>query len=95
VKHFKRYKPYIRRANGREKAESLRIAFRLAFYQEMGRPFYVMVQRGWPNLAIAVGKSKRELKRTPIGVRLKKMSYRTWSRHIQRCASKRNFKVSL
>jgi hypothetical protein len=55
MKHRKKFEPYVRLANGREHSHSLRGAIRLAFYQSLGRPFYVMVQRGFPNTVIEVG----------------------------------------
>lgn len=79
----KRYRPYVRRANGREKAETMRIAFRLAFYQSLGKPFYVMVQHGFPNLAIDAGPSKREVKQSPVLVRFGRKTFRRWSKDVQ------------
>lgn len=61
-----RYKPYIRRANGREKAESLRDAINLTYHRMLKKPFYVLVQRGWPNLVIGCGENKAEIKRRPL-----------------------------
>lgn len=78
------YKPYVRRANGRERSESLRVAVRLAFYQELGRPFYVMVQRGWPNLAIACGRTKEDVKRQPLLVR--RLGFSGWANRVKRLA---------
>jgi hypothetical protein len=73
MKRQDRYTPYIRRGNFREKSTSFRVAFRLAFYrdwsQRTGKPFYVLVQRGWPNLAIEVGRDKAAIIRRIIGAR--------------------------
>lgn len=61
-----RFKPYIRRANGSEKAETLRVAIQLEYQRMRKKPFYVVVQRGWPNLVILVGENKAEIKRRPL-----------------------------
>ena len=61
-----RYKPYVRRANGREKAESMRDAMNLAYYKLLKKPFFVLVQRGWPNLVIGCGETKATVKRSPL-----------------------------
>lgn len=83
----KKYRPYVRRANGKERSESMREAFRLTFYEHLGRPFYVMVQRGWPNLVIASGASKRDVQRSPAAVAFGKKSFRTWAKDVQRLAA--------
>lgn len=79
-----KYKPYVRRANGKEHTSSWRVAFRLAFYQESGRPYYVMVQRGWPNMAIEVGASKREVQQKPLLVAFGRISFRIWAKTIRK-----------
>jgi len=84
-----KYLPYVRRANGREKSESYRIALRLAFYQMLDRPFYVMVQRGWPNLAIEVGPTKRDVQRKPLPVAFGRMRFRVWAQAVRRKAAGR------
>jgi len=84
MKYHKKYKPYARLANGSERSESFRIAFRLAFYQELGKPFYVLVQRGFPNLAIEVGSSKRDVMRKHHLVRMKRCTFRAWANAIQK-----------
>ena len=81
-----KFLPYVRRANGREKAESMRIAFRLAYYQTLRKPYVVMVQKGFPDIAIEVASSKRELKDKPLVVAMKTMSFREWAKRIQRRA---------
>lgn len=82
----KKFKPYVRRANGRERAYTLRMAIRLAYYVMSGKPYYVMVQRGFPNRAIAVGRSKREVQRGPLLVAIGKLSFCDWASSIQRSA---------
>lgn len=89
MKNHRKYAPYIRRATGREKAETIRIAFRLAFYQSLGRPYYVMVQRGFPTLAIEVGASKRDVQSGPALVGAKLMRFSEWASIIQRRATGR------
>jgi hypothetical protein len=88
MKHHRKYKPYVRLANGRERSKSLREAFRLAFYESVGKPFYVMVQHGFPNNVIGVGASKREVQRQPVVVAFGRKSFRQWASSIQRHAAK-------
>jgi hypothetical protein len=76
--------PYVRRANGREKSTSFRIALQLAFYQYIGRPHYVMVQRGFPNLAICVGRSKRDVQSQPLTVAVGRETFREWAQRVKR-----------
>lgn len=75
-----RFRPYIRRANGREMATTMRMAVRLAFYRTRGRPFYVMVQRGFPSLVLECQGTRRELERSPLPVATGNKSFREWSR---------------
>ncbi len=82
MRRHKKFRPYVRLANGRERSGSLRTAFRLAFYQGLGKPFYVMVQHGFPNEAISVGASKRDIQRSPFLVAAKKMRFRQWAKLI-------------
>lgn len=86
MKSYRKYQPYVRRANGKEKAESMRVAMRLVYYKMRGLPFYVMVQRGFPNLAIEAGPSKRYVQRIPVVVVMGRQSFREWSKIIQRGA---------
>jgi len=82
----KKFKPYVRRANGKEMSSSWVIAYRLAFYRMLKKPFYVMVQHGFPNLAMAVGKTKRDVQRSPLPVAVKRKSFRRWANAVQRRA---------
>jgi hypothetical protein len=66
------YRPYIRRANGREISESLAGAVRLAFYRFRGRPFYVLVQRGFPRHALAVGPSRASIENDIVWLNVRK-----------------------
>jgi hypothetical protein len=84
VKRHRKFKPYIRLANGREKSSSFREAFRLAFYQSLGRPFYVMVQHGFPTLAIAVGPSRHDIQQSILVVRMRRKTFPEWSRSTQK-----------
>jgi hypothetical protein len=77
-----KYKPYVRRANGTEKAASFIVAFRLAFYKLRGKPYYVMVQRGFPQLAIECGPSKREVASKPAVVQFGIKTFKQWSKEI-------------
>lgn len=73
-----RLTPYVRLANGREKAERFREAMRLAIFKKSGKPYYVLVQRGYPNTAIAVGLSKRDVKQSIFSVAVGRMTFREW-----------------
>jgi len=42
----RKFRPYVRRANGRERASGIRDSMRLAFYQLLNKPFYVGSARG-------------------------------------------------
>lgn len=88
MKLHRKYRPYIRLANGRERSSSIVEAFRLAFYQDIGKPFYVMVQRGVPNYVIAVGKSRREVQMKPASVAFGIKTFREWAKSIQEHASR-------
>ncbi|MCW1887687.1 hypothetical protein OKA04_23320 [Luteolibacter flavescens] len=68
------------------------MAFRLAFYRELGKPFYVMVQHGFPRLVMEVGPSRREVAMSPMSVARKWNTFRKWSAQIQRLASGSNGK---
>lgn len=78
-KEKKKYMPYIRRANGKEKAGDLRNAVRLGFYASLGKPFYVMVQRMAGNDAVMiVGPSKHAIKEQILAVGAGWYSFKTW-----------------
>jgi hypothetical protein len=68
----KLFRPYIRRANGREKSDSISGAMRLAYYQIRGRPFYVLVQHGFPNHAVAVGESRASIENSLMWLNIRK-----------------------
>jgi len=80
----------VRKATGREKAETLRIAVRLAYFRirkrDTGKDYYVMVQRGFPGLAIEVGETRQEVQRKPLKVALKLKTFRQWARSVGRLA---------
>jgi hypothetical protein len=79
-----RYKPYIRRGNFGERTESWATAMRLAFYKVTRKPYYVMVQRGWPNCALDAQDSRRALKSCILMVTLGKMKFSAWTKAIMR-----------
>lgn len=81
-----KFKPYIRKANGKERSKSFRGAMRLAFYQELKKPFYVMVQRGFPNLVIGVGSSRYAIEQGILPIWEKRMSFKEWAQRIKRRA---------
>lgn len=79
----KKFRPYVRRANGKEKAETIIEALNLAYYRLSGKPFFVMVQHGFPNLSILSGRTKAEVKGKPLLVALKKRTFREWAKSVQ------------
>ena len=81
-------RPYIRRASGRERSNDLRVAFKLAYHAQLNRPYYVMVQRGYPLLVIAVGRSRREVEQSVMTVRCGIKTFRQWSSDVRRYATK-------
>lgn len=85
MRRHKYLRPYVRRANGTERASGLRMGIRLAFYQLRGRPFYVLIQHGSREV-MDVGSSKAVLKQSPVPVRVKKKSFRKWAKDVQRLA---------
>jgi hypothetical protein len=88
LRHHK-YRPYIRRMNGKEKSDDIFIAMRLAFYRKMikkGEKVYVCVQTGFPNNAIMIGKTKEEIKNRILVVRIRKWSFKKWAKAIQEWA---------
>ena len=93
LKHTK-YRPYIRKANGKEKSETLRMAFRLAFYQSIGQPFYVLVQRGFKNLVIDVGSSKKHIEKNIFTVAIKRNTFKQWTFRIQKNADPHHYRYS-
>ena len=86
MRRCKRYLPYVRRACSRDRSESIRVAFRMAFYQQTGRDFFVMVQRGFPHLVIECGRTKRDVESSPLVVAFGTMTFRRWARCIQKRA---------
>jgi hypothetical protein len=82
----KKYLPYIRRPNGREKCDTFRLALQLAAHRLSKRPFYVMVQHGFRNSVMAVGATRKELEKSPIPVLAGRCSFRQWAKRIQRRA---------
>lgn len=82
MKHNK-FKPYIRKARGDEKADDFRVAFRLAFYARRRKPFYVLCQHGFPELAMECGASKREIANSIVPILLKHKTFKQWARAIK------------
>lgn len=93
MKNHKIYKPYIRLANGREKAETLRMSIRLAFYQLQSKPYYVMVQHGFPNKAMEVGRTKKDIIGSIVPVWAGWSTFKQWSADIQQKATQKHLKT--
>lgn len=76
-------KPYIRRANGKEQANTLRQSLELAVARvRWGRKgFYVMLQRKVKHSLMAVGRTKEELKASIIALRRKRFT--KWSNEMK------------
>lgn len=78
-----KFKPYIRRMRGDEKATSLLVAYRLAFYQECHKgSAYVLVQRGFPRLVLDVAGSKEELRGKILVVASGRKTFKQWCRDV-------------
>ncbi len=74
---------------GDERGSSLVICYRLAMYElirRSGRPAYVMVQRGFPRDAIAVGRSKREVINSVLMIGVGGLKFKDWAFSIQKLA---------
>jgi hypothetical protein len=80
-------KPYIRRANGKERATTLRNAMRLAIYRELyGRSgFYVLVQRHSGPEVMSVGRTRDDIIGSLLSVR-KPSDFNRWANRIKRMA---------
>jgi hypothetical protein len=84
---YNKYKPYIRLANGKERGESLRTAFKLAFFEIKFSQYYVMVQHGFPKDVMAVGRTKDEIKRS-IFILENGKGFNAWANRIKTMAKK-------
>lgn len=84
MRRCKKFLPYVRRGSKRDKSESISIAFRMAYFQASGRDYWVMLQRGFPHLVIACGRTRREVENSPLLVAGGRKSFRQWARSIQR-----------
>jgi len=66
----RKFTPYIRRHHSGDRSESLRVAFRIAWFADRGKPFYVLVQHGVPGLVMAAATDRSELRNSLVGPRL-------------------------
>lgn len=82
-------KPYIRRANGKEQANSLRQSWELAAARVRWgrRGFYVMMQRKVKHSLMAVGRTKEELKKSVLAVR--RLGFAEWANRVKRIAQEK------
>lgn len=63
MKARNKYIPYIRKVQPRDRAADFRTSMRIAVFEtHKGYDYYVVVQRGVPNLVIIAGLSKRDIK---------------------------------
>lgn len=85
MRRHKYLRPYVRLANGTERATTMRMAIRLAYYESLGCRFYVLIQHGSRDV-MDVGKSKATLKQCPLLVRMKKKTFRQWAKDVQQLA---------
>ena len=79
----KKYRPYIRRLNGKEKADDLRTAFRLAFFGLFPKA-YVLVQHGFPKSALAVGRSKKDVVGQIPAIVWQGKTFKQYSKDVQK-----------
>lgn len=85
---YNKFKPYIRKARGDEKADDFRVALRLAFYALRKKPFYVLCQHGFPKFVMECGASKREIANAIVPILLKRKTFKQWSREIKKRAQR-------
>jgi hypothetical protein len=85
MKPYKKYQPYIRRMNGKEKGEDFRTAVRLNASKIMEYK-YVLVQHGFPNIACEVGISRKDIQDRIIGAGRGKRGLKKWAKRAQQCA---------
>ncbi len=78
----RKHMPYVRKINGKEKTTDSFLVRHLAFYSKRGG--YVMVQHGFPNIALAVGESKQAVKDKIYTVALGLESFKQWARKAKR-----------
>jgi hypothetical protein len=65
------------------------MSIRLAFYSLKGRPYYVLVQHGFPNDALAVGFNRKAV--MDQIVRPRNTTFKAWTRKVKRSASVRSY----
>lgn len=80
--HHRKGKPYIRRAHAADKSESIRVAFRMAYLQEMYGDYYVLVQHGFHNFVLAAARTKEELRQSILVVGMGRSTFKQWQREI-------------
>ena len=82
---YRKYKPYIRKIKPADKSESIRTAYRMAYYKVTEKPAYGLFQYGFRNLVCEVEGSKKDLKDRVLF----KEKYRDWQKKVK------NFAVNL
>jgi hypothetical protein len=84
VKRRRYLLPYIRRRSPKDKSESLKVAYRMAY---LGENCVVLVQRGYPHLVMWADRTKRDLLRSIVHVRRPNArSFRQWANRFARHA---------
>lgn len=86
MKQHLKYRPYIRRHRRGDRSMSFRVAFRLAFYEQLGRPFYVMVQRGFSRDVMACDRSRAALEKSLLWLEVRRKygaRFKDYARRLQ------------
>lgn len=78
-------KPYIRRANGRERATGFKDRIRLTIFQAEFGPhgFYVLVQRRCGNTVMAIGLTRADIIASLVGVGSASRGFSRWTQRIK------------
>ena len=81
---YRKGKPYIRRAHRKDKSESMRVAFRMAFLQITYGNYYVLVQHGFRNQVVHAERTKEDLVNSLGAVKVGRMTFKQWQRDFHR-----------
>lgn len=93
MKYQKKFRPYVRRAKPGDYGADARTAILLNFRRNVGWPTYVLVQRGVRHRVMNCGKSRLEVMQSPLFVRSGRMTFKQWSKAIQKSYRKREASV--
>jgi hypothetical protein len=83
MKRHKRFVPYIRRLDSRDRGATVMVAIKMAALEQFGHGGYVMVQRGASHV-IATAATRRELVRRILSCHTSPngRTFRAWARRV-------------